>query len=231
MMEVILNDQEGDAKAYGIPESCNMLALMAHAREVHNAELYARYNLGLDKAQRERLNRDGLIASRKDGARGFAHELTDKGWAWAARELRSGVPPRAGSPGGALYAILNGLAAVLDRRGMVLAELWADEPPHDDFVPEAPADIAASPSEPLRERIRAVYKRLAQRPREWVYLADLRAQLSGVTKAEIDGTLREMFHAREVSLTLEEDQASLTRAQRSAAIRLGADDMHLLSME
>lgn len=222
-----MSGQRSEAKPYGLRERCAMLALMALAREVTNGELDARYKLGLDKPQRERLNKDGLIASRKEG-RGFAHELTDKGWAWAARELQAGVPARAGSAGGALYAVLHGLAAVLQRRGMALSDLFAPINEPTAVVAEVKS---ASAQKPLSERIRAAYKRLAARPREWVYLSDLHTHLNDATKAEIDSTLREMFHNREVSLTLEEDQASLTKAQRSAALRLGVDDMHLLSME
>ncbi len=214
-----MNARKFEGKPHGIRERCAMLALMALGREALNGELDARFKLGLDKSQRERLNKDGLIASRKQG-RGFAHELTDRGWAWATRELRAGVPSRAGSAGGALYAVLNGLAAALERHDMALAELFAIAP-----------DEASPTPEPLSQLIRVAYRRLAKCPRDWVYLSDLHANLNGATKAEIDGTLRAMFHAHEVSLTLEEDQSSLTKEQRSAALRLGADNMHLLSME
>lgn len=226
-----MSGQQAEAKPYGIRERCAMLALMALAREVTNGELDARYKLGLDKPQRERLNRDGLLDSRKEG-RGFTHELTDKGWAWASRELQAGVPARAGSAGGALYAVLHGLATALQRHGMALSDLFA-EAMDVDPAPRAPEikGRAEPPALTLRDRIRVAYKQLAARPREWVYLSDLHTHLNGTTKAEIDSALREMFHAREVSLTLEEDQASLTKAQRLAALRLGADDMHLLSME
>ena len=113
----------------------------------------------------------------------------------------------------------------------MLAELFADGPLANGDATAQPTEDKPASTQALLERIRAAYMRLAKRPRDWVYLADIHAQLNGVSKAEIDGTLRNMFHAREVSLTLEEDQASLTKAQRSAALRLGADDMHLLSME
>jgi len=231
MMEAAVDGQQIEAKSYGLPERCAMLALMALGREAYNSDLKKQYGLDIKKPHRERLNRDGLIASRKDGGRGFVHELTDKGWAWAASELGAGVPPRAGSAGGALYALLNGLAKVLERRGWILAELFGEMHPQEDVNRRVPGDNVALSSQPLRERIRTAYKRLAKRPRDWVYLSDLHAHLNGATKAEIDSTLREMFRAREVSLTLEEDQASLTKKQRSAALRLGTDDMHLLSME
>ena len=40
-----------------------------------------------------------------------------------------------------------------------------------------------------------------------------------------------MFRAKEVNLTLHEDRGRLTQADRDAALRLGVDDMHLISME
>ena len=72
-----------------------MIALMALNKETPNAELNRRYGLDVKKRTREKLNQDGLLQSRKLG-RGFAHELTDAGWAWVVAELDEKVPPRAG---------------------------------------------------------------------------------------------------------------------------------------
>ena len=146
--------------AYGIPERAAMIALMALNKETPNAELYRRYGLDVKKRTREKLNRDGLIQSRSLGAKGFVHELTDAGWAWAVAELDAPVPRRPGSGGRALYALLNGLKVALDARGMLLQEL---------FAPAAP-----KPPGSLRERIRQAYRSLARRPWDWVELRDLR---------------------------------------------------------
>jgi len=103
--------------AYGIPERAAMIALMALNKETRNAELKRRYGLDVRKAIRVKLNRDGLLQSRSLGRKGFAHELTDAGWAWAAAELDAPAPPRARSAAaGALYALLNGLKVALDVR-------------------------------------------------------------------------------------------------------------------
>ena len=110
--------------AYGIPERAVMIALMALNKETRNTELKRRYGLDLKKAAREKLNLEGLLQSRSLGAKGFAHELTDAGWAWVVAELDAQAPPRAGSAGGALYALLNGLKVALDARGMVIQELF-----------------------------------------------------------------------------------------------------------
>ena len=202
---------------YGIPERAVMIALMALNRETPNAELKRCYGLDVRKPTREKLNREGLLQSRKLRARGFAHELTDAGWAWVVAELDAQVPPRAGSAGGALYALLNGLKVALDAREMVIQEL---------FAPAAPR-----PAGSLRDRIRQAYRNLASRPWDWVELRDLRAQLGDWPRREVDLELIRMFREKDVNLTLHEDRRRLTQADRDAALRLGVDDMHLISME
>ena len=201
---------------YGIPERAAMIALMALNKETLNSELKRRYGLDVRKSTRDKLNQDGLLQSRKL-RRGFAHELTDAGWAWVVAELDDKVPPRAGSAGGALYALLNGLKVALDARGMVIQEL---------FAPAAPR-----PAGSLRNRIRQVYRSLASRSWDWVELRDLRAQLGDWPRREVDLELIRMFREKDVNLTLHEDRGRLTQADRDAALRLGVDDMHLISME
>lgn len=204
---------------YGIPERAAMIALMALNEETPNAELKRRYRLDVRKPARDKLNRAGLVQSRKL-KRGYAHELTDTGWAWVVAELDGQVPARAGSAGGALYALLNGLKVALDARGMLLQELFA-----------ATSSAVPQPSGTLRDRIREAYRNLASRPWDWVELRDLRAQLGDWPRGEVDPELIRMFRAKEVNLTLHEDRGRLTQADRDAALRLGVDDMHLISME
>ncbi len=206
--------------AYGIPERAVMIALMALNKETPNTELKRRYGLDLKKSTREKLNREGLLQSRSLGAKGFAHELTDAGWAWVVAELDAQVPPRAGSAGGALYALLNGLKVALEARGMVIQELFD---PIDPAAPRQPG--------PLRDRIRQAYRNLASRPWDWVELRDLRAQLGDWPRREVDLELIRMFREKDANLTLHEDRGRLTQADRDAALRLGVDDMHLISME
>ena len=205
---------------YGIPERAVMIALMALNRETFNSELKHRYGLEVRKPTRVKLNGEGLVQSRRLPGKGFAHELTDAGWAWATAELDAPVPPRAGSAGGALYALLNGLKVALDARGMVIQELFEQSEP---AAPQRPAS--------LRERIRQAYRRLASLPRDWVELRELRAQLGDWPRSDVDLELTRMFREKNVSLTLHEDLRRVTEADRDAALRIGVEDMHLISME
>jgi len=206
--------------AYGIPERAVMIALMALNRETLNSELKRRYGLDLKKAAREKLNREGLLQSRRVPGKGFVHELTDAGWAWVVAELDAQAPARAGSAGGALYALLNGLKAALEARGMVIQELF------DQSGPTPPRQPAS-----LRERIRQAYRSLASRPWDWVELRDLRVQLGDWPRRQVDLELTRMFRDKDVNLTLHEDLRRLKGADRDAALRIGVDDMHLISME
>ncbi len=202
--------------AYGIPERAAMIALMALNKETRNAELKRRYGIDVRRAVRVKLNQDGLLQSRR-GAKGYVHELTDAGWAWAVAELDEPVPPHARSAGGALYALLNGLKVALDARGMLLQELFARPAPQ--------------PAGSLRDRIRQAYRSLASRPWDRVELRDLRARLGDWPRREVDLELVRMFREKIVNLTLHEDRRRLTQADRDAALRLGVDDMHMIGME
>ena len=227
--------------AYGIRERAVMIALMALNKETPNSELKRRYGLDVRKPAREKLNGAGLVQSRSLGRKGFVHELTDAGWAWAAAELDGQAPPRAGSAGGALYALLNGLKAALDARDMVIQELFAPEVSSaagalGDRIPRGggSADRGGA-GEPtagaLGDRIRRAYRDLASRPWDWVELRDLRTALGDWPRREVDRELTRMFREKDANLTLHEDRRRITQADREAALRLGVDDMHLISME
>lgn len=191
-----------------VPERAALLALMAEARELTNAELYAVAGFTLDGKARRRLNEQKLVNSRKVG-RTFAHELTDDGWARCKAELAGERPPRAGSLGGALYAVLAGLARHVARGGQL----------SDVFQPD------------VEKLIRSAYGELARRPGTWVGLAELREELMGVPREDVDAELERMASTPGVHLQAEPNQKALTDADRAAAVRFGGTDRHMLMIE
>ena len=207
--------------AYGIRERAVLIALAALGGERSNAELNTVYKLDLLRPFRERLNADGLIESRKEN-RSFTHALTDKGWKHVEAEMGRDVPPRSGSAAGALYALLAGLKPVAARAGGLKA-LLAGAPAKPTPPPEPVGD--------LRDQIRAAYRALAKRPQDWVMLRDLRPRLGITVKSEVDSTLKRMLLDQEIDLTLIEDRASITAADKAAAVSIGANEMHLLRLE
>jgi hypothetical protein len=189
-------------------ERTTLLALMAEARELTNAELRALAGFTLDGPARRRLNEQKLVASRKVG-RGFTHELTDDGWAWCREELSAPRPARAGFGGGALYALLAGLDRYLARSGLQLS---------DAFRPD------------VEKQVRAAYRRVG-RPDEWVALAALRAELPDVPRTAVDAELERLAATPGVHVRAASDQKALTAADHAAAVRFGGDDRHLLMIE
>ncbi len=215
------------AKELSLPETAILLVLMAEAREISNPELEKRYGLTLDGASRRKLNNDlKLVDSEKKG-RFFVHVLNEAGWRRCAEELRtSGPPPRAGSAGAALYALLAGLGRYIERSDKSLADIFGQV---DGGLEEA---AGPSPSEvDLESRIRKAYQTLASKPGTWVSLTRLRSLLGDATKADVDKVLRNMNQSPDVNIVPESNQKILTPADREAAVRLGGQDKHLISIE
>jgi hypothetical protein len=111
----------------GIKERAALLALMAEAAEVSNADLKRRLGFGLDGAARRKLNDLKLVTSHRKGNAPFDHELTEMGWAWCAKEMSAATPQRAGSAAGALYALLAGLNRYMQRTDLRLSEIFGRE--------------------------------------------------------------------------------------------------------
>ncbi|WP_271219711.1 hypothetical protein [Streptosporangium carneum] len=97
-----------------------------------------------------------------------------------------------------------------------------------------PGDVTASlEGEPgdVTARIRAAYAELAVEPGAWVSLARLRPLLGGFARAEVDSALKGMIHLPEVSIVPENNQKALTPEARAAAVVIGDQDKHLISIE
>lgn len=81
------------------------------------------------------------------------------------------------------------------------------------------------------DQITATYKQLVNRPNGWVCLTDLRPALTHIDRAELDQALKTMFRSQVANLVPEHNQKALTGEDRAAALRLGGEWKHLLSIE
>ncbi|MGV9803192.1 hypothetical protein ACWDTP_34570 [Mycobacterium sp. NPDC003449] len=197
-------------------EQAVLLVLMAESRPVPNAEL-GRLGPSLDKAGRLRLNRLGLIETTQ--GRPLVHELTDSGWALCRNLFGADTPPRPSGQGRALYTLLRSLGRYFDR---------SDLAPADVFLP--PEDTPAG-QEDAEGRLRTAYAELAGKPGGWVSLVRLRDAVPDLARDTVDTMLIALYQRPGVSLIPEENQKVLTDADRTAAIRIGDQNKHLIAIE
>ena len=106
---------------------------------------------------------------------------------------------------------------------------------------EAPAAAVADPvpvtenhaldAASVEKRIRSAYQELVQEPRGWIGLRPLREKLGDLPQGDVDEGLLRLDLLPGVYLQPESDQKNLTDADRAAAIRIGGELKHLLSIE
>jgi hypothetical protein len=200
-------------------ERAVLLALMTAARPISNRELQQLAGVRLDGEPRRRLTDRQFVKNEKIG-NSFVHELTKDGWEWCRKELTTDRPARAGSLGGALYAVLAGLAGYLDRAGLSLDAIYQSSTDQADASGGAPD---------VEEQVRRAYAKLARQPRDWVRLADLRTSV-GASRADVDVALKQLSRSQQATMMPAQDQRTLTPADVEAAIRIGGENKHLLSI-
>jgi hypothetical protein len=195
-----------------------LVILMAEARPLANNELRELAGFTLTGPDRTGLVSRGLITSTKVG-RGFVHELTDRGWRECA-DLATGDRPAIQGPAGrALFPLLTGLERALRHHRLSYAEFFDI----GDATPDTATEVQVA--------IRKAYSTLAAQPGAWVGLAELRANVEGYPRSDVDAALRVLARSPGVHLNPEANQQALTAADRAAALRYGGDDNHLISME
>ncbi|GAA2974291.1 hypothetical protein [Actinokineospora diospyrosa] len=204
----------------GHKETAVLLVLMTLARPVSNPELKDIVGYPLDGKERRRLNELGLVDSALAPKRFFVHELTDSGWKWAADELAAGTPPPPAARSTfvpAFYLFMGAVDRYLRRENVSLGEVFT-------------SDVELTP-EQIEQRVRAGYLKLVRAPGGWVSLVDLRAALGAVNRADVDSVLKEMSRTQQANLVPESNRKALTDRHHEAAIRVGGEDNHLISIE
>jgi hypothetical protein len=86
--------------------------------------------------------------------------------------------------------------------------------------------------------VSAYQKALAKKSEgKWVYLEDLRSELGGYSREDVDAALKRLSvegaekELRAIDLTIQDDQGRLTEGQRAAATRFGASRQDLISID
>jgi hypothetical protein len=208
-----------------IPERAALLALMTFVKEASNPDLRARYGFTIEKEVRQRLQDElGYITATKTGPnRSFMHELTDEGWRRCREELAEAAPKGAEKGYRVLYGVLRCLDIYLTKSGQKMSDVFLLPDAHSVTTPLEVPDV--------EKRIRATYEDLAARPGAWVSLARLRAVVYELPRHEVDEALLRLDIQPHVYLIAEANQKILTDADRAAAIRIGGENKHLLSIE
>ncbi|MBL7255679.1 hypothetical protein [Paractinoplanes lichenicola] len=216
------------------PQRAVLFALMVKAEPTELRHLtHAKINI--KKSDREKLIKQKLITLKPD-TRYLTLELTEEGWGRAIKESSAGVPALAGALGAALYLLLDVLRQHFEKQDLSAAEFFMayagqSPAPMTTRAASAPAPRGKpAAQEDLKSRIRKAYAELAAEPGAWVMLDDLRQAVSDASKSSVDEALRRLGREPDVSLIPESNQKALTAAQRSAAVRIGNQDIHLLAV-
>jgi hypothetical protein len=199
-----------------------LFALLGEARQVANPELEQLIGVRLDGADRRQLNARKYVESTKVG-RAYIHELSDAGWRWCAQELAAPPGERAGSLERAHYKVFGLFARHLDAAGLTLADIAGP-------TSDAPASTAANAAD-LTAIIETGYRSLAATAGEFVSLRELRLRLTDRTRPDVDAALITMFTAQRINLIPQSNQQALSDADREAALRIGGEYKHLISIE
>jgi hypothetical protein len=206
-----------------------LFTLMAVAREIDNTELEEVTGIRITGPSRKRLNDLGLVTSTRTGNKPFVHDLTDKGWVRCRTELAAPRPTRPGYYGYAFFAVLNGLGRHLDRDRRELADIF--QPDEVDKPDKGDKGDKGGGGPDLETQIRHAYRKLAPKPGDWVHLAKLRPLLNGASKEDVDGVLKTLGRRQEVTLAPNPDRKAVEADDRAAAVVIGGDENHLISIE
>lgn len=209
-------------------ETCALLILLKEGQEIANADLKKQRGLELKRESRERLTGLGLLDVRKEGAR-LHLSLSEKGWRKALDVIGSEPPPRAGFAGATIYAQVDALRHYLQVSDLALSDFYAPPGPAGSPAPATTEPAAEPTTDEVVAQIRKAYDSVARAAGDVVKLVRIRAALPGdISTARVDAALRELNFAADVQIFAEDNQKTLTDADRAAAVVIGDQDKHLI---
>ena len=201
--------------ALSTPARQALVALLLHVTEASNPDLRRIYRFSIDKAARDQLTGEKLITWKK-GLRGaIFHELTEQGWIRGREELTMAPPEGVGAAWHLLYGAFRHLDGLMVKNEYQLSDVFSEEDP-------GPVS--------LEDRVRLAYSELADEPGALVSLARLRDELPGVPRQDLDETLLAMNRQRVIQLDPDPNRKALSDRAKAAAIPLGGEDMHLITI-
>jgi hypothetical protein len=141
--------------------------------------------------------------------------LTDQGWVRGRDELTLAPPDGVGAARHLLYGTFRHLNGLMIKNGYQLSDV---------FVSEDPGPLS------VEDRIRRAYGELADEPGALVSLARLRDELSDIPRKSLDEALLDLDRQRSIQLKADPNRKALNDGAKAAAIPLGGEDMHLITI-
>ncbi|MDI1463350.1 hypothetical protein QEZ54_20415 [Catellatospora sp. KI3] len=200
-----------------------------------NSEIHDLFGLRIAKAPREALEMADLIRTEKGPNRATIHELTKQGWERARAELAAMAPKFTANAGPAwgrlLYGALNVLDRLMTEKKLEMAHVFGTPATStaQSWEPEAHIDMDDQTAI-VESRVLAVYDELAPRPGDLVSLARLRGKMADVPRADLDRVLKAMDRGRIIQLDPDPNRKALPPEAIEAAINIGGEDKHLLTV-
>lgn len=192
-----------------------LIALMLHVTEASNPDLRRLYRITIEKSARDQLTREKLITWKKGPRGAIFHELTDQGWVRGRDELTMAPPEGVGAAWHLLYGMFRHLNGLMIKNGYQLSDV---------FTAEDPGPVS------VEDRIRRAYGELAAEPGALVSLARLRDELPDVPRKDLDEALLDLDRQRAIQLEPDPHRMALSDRAKAAAIPLGGEDMHLITI-
>jgi hypothetical protein len=190
-----------------------LIILKAEDREISNTEMAELYGVRLRNPELTKLT--GYVGCTKKGST-FWHIITKEGLRALAKDLK--LEQRRRVPDGKKPSVREDdlyWAAMLAQQKLLL---------------RSPGKKIVAPPTDLAGRVRAAYAALADTPGTWVKLANLRAQLADVSRAELDKTLEQMLDSPDFQLEPEPFGHRIGPEERAAAVNIGGEDRHKLAI-
>jgi hypothetical protein len=201
--------------ALSTPARQALVALMLHVTEASNPDLRKLYHFTIEKPAREQLTREKLITW-KTGPRGaIFHELTDQGWVRGRDELTLAPPEGVGAAWYLLYSVFRHLNGLMIKNGDQLSDVFTSE----DLGPLS-----------IEDQTLRVYGELASEPGTLVSLARLRDELPDIPRKTLNEALLELDRQRAIQLDPDPNRKALSDHAKAAAIPLGGEDMHFITI-